>query len=113
MHFYVKILHVTYDVGSYFIIPYSRYLIYILIDFIFYFLGFQIIHDLNCLESEVCSDYLGHVLELLSSCSTEVVDLLKRSILQGGKSLKDLVPRVINSVIETLVEKSVEVNYYI
>lgn len=76
-------------------------------------MGFQIIHDLSCLEAEVCSDYLGHVLKLLSSCSTEVVDLLKRSILQGGKSLKDLVPRVINSVIETLVEKSVEVNYYI
>ncbi|KAA8542136.1 hypothetical protein F0562_023288 [Nyssa sinensis] len=67
-----------------------------------------IIHDLNCLVAEVSGDYLGHVLKLLSSCSAEVVDLVKQSILQGGKSLKDLVPLVMNSIIETLVEKSVE-----
>lgn len=67
-----------------------------------------IIQDLNILEEEVCGNYVGHVLELLNSCSNEVLDLLKRSILQGGRSLKDLVPQVINCIIETLVEKSVE-----
>lgn len=68
-----------------------------------------VINDLNCLVEEVCGDYLGHVLELLKSCSPEVLDLVKQSILQGGKSLKDLLPRVISSIIVTMVERSVEV----
>lgn len=54
-------------------------------------------------------DYLGHVLELLKSCSIEVLDLVKESILQGGNSLKDTLPLVINSIVDALVEKSVEV----
>ena len=71
----------------------------------------QIIHDLNCLASEVCGDYLGQVLQILSSCSAAVLDSVKQSILHGGKSLEDLVPLVINTIIEALVEKSVEVSY--
>ncbi|KAF5957322.1 hypothetical protein HYC85_004547 [Camellia sinensis] len=67
-----------------------------------------IIYDLNCLLAEVSGDFLGHVSELLSSCSTEVLDLVKQSILQGGKSLKDLIPPVMYSIIGTVVEKSVE-----
>lgn len=67
-----------------------------------------IIHDLNCLASEVCGDYLGQVLQILSSCSAAVLDSVKQSILHGGKSLEDLVPLVINTIIEALVEKSVE-----
>ncbi|XP_024027149.1 conserved oligomeric Golgi complex subunit 2 isoform X1 [Morus notabilis] len=67
-----------------------------------------IIHDLNCLATEVCGDYLQHVLQLLSSCPSDVLDLVKQSILQSGKSLTDLVPLVINTIVETLVEKSVE-----
>ncbi|XP_062168927.1 conserved oligomeric Golgi complex subunit 2 [Alnus glutinosa] len=67
-----------------------------------------IIHDVNCLEKEVCGDYLEQVLQLLSSCSADVLDSVKHSILQGGRSLKDLVPLVINTIIEALVEKSVE-----
>ncbi|KAL8042588.1 hypothetical protein ABFX02_09G062600 [Erythranthe guttata] len=67
-----------------------------------------IIHDINCLVDEVCGDYLGHVLELLKSCSPEVRDLVKQGILQGGNSLKVLQPLLINSIVETLVEKSVE-----
>ncbi|KAI3454999.1 hypothetical protein Pfo_011662 [Paulownia fortunei] len=67
-----------------------------------------IIHDLNCLMEEVCGDYLGHVLGLLKLCSPEVLDLVKQSILEGGNSLKVLQPLVINSIVETLVEKSVE-----
>lgn len=58
---------------------------------------------------EVCGDYLGHVLGLLNSCSAEVLDLVKQSILQGSNSIKVLQPPVINSIVEALVEKSVEV----
>lgn len=72
----------------------------------------QIIHDLNCLVEEVCGDYLGHVLGLLKSCPREVLDLVKQSILQGGDSLKVLQPLVINSIVETLVDKSVEVSNF-
>ncbi|KAI3463629.1 hypothetical protein Pfo_020292 [Paulownia fortunei] len=67
-----------------------------------------IIHDLKCLVEEVCGNYLANVLEVLKSCSTEVLDLVKQSILQGGNSLKVLQPLVMNSLVETLVEKSVE-----
>ncbi|KAK4568991.1 hypothetical protein RGQ29_004410 [Quercus rubra] len=67
-----------------------------------------IIHDVNCLVLEVCGDYLGQVLQILSSCSAAVLDLVKQSILHGGKSLEDFVPLVINIIIEALVEKSVE-----
>ncbi|XP_027179730.1 conserved oligomeric Golgi complex subunit 2 [Coffea eugenioides] len=67
-----------------------------------------IIHDLHYLVNEVSGNYLGHVLGLLKSCSTEVLDLVKQSILQGGNSLKDLLPHIMNSITDTLVEKSVE-----
>ncbi|KAA8540690.1 hypothetical protein F0562_024391 [Nyssa sinensis] len=67
-----------------------------------------IIHDLNCLVAMVSGDYLERVLELLNSCSAEVLDLVKQSILQGGKSLRDLIPLVMSSIIETLVENSME-----
>ncbi|KAK4414140.1 Conserved oligomeric Golgi complex subunit [Sesamum alatum] len=67
-----------------------------------------IIHDLKCLVEEVCGSYLGNVLEVLKSCSTEVLDLVKESILQGGNSLKVLQPLVMNSIVETIVEKCVE-----
>ncbi|KAL1541822.1 Conserved oligomeric Golgi complex subunit 2 [Salvia divinorum] len=67
-----------------------------------------IIHDLNNLMEEVRGDYLDHVLGLLKSCSSEVLDLVKQSILQGSDSLKVLQPPVINSIVEALVEKSAE-----
>lgn len=70
----------------------------------------QVIHDLNNLVEEVCGDYLAYVLGFLKSCSPEVLDLLKQSILQGSNSLKVLQPLVINSIVEALVEKSVEVS---
>ncbi|KAK1376018.1 Conserved oligomeric Golgi complex subunit 2 [Heracleum sosnowskyi] len=68
-----------------------------------------VIHDVNCLAEEVCGNYLDHVLDLIKSCSPEVLNLVKQSILQGGTSLKDLVPQVINSITEMMVEKSVDV----
>lgn len=74
-------------------------------------LALQIIHDINCLHTRVCGDFLEHVLELLSSCSGDILDLVKHSILHGGKALNDLVPAIINTIVETLVEKSVEVSF--
>lgn len=70
----------------------------------------QIIHDLKCLVDEVSGDYLANVLEVLKSGSSEVRDLVKQSILQGGNSLKVLQPVVLNSIVEIIVEKSVEVS---
>ncbi|WCJ36242.1 Conserved oligomeric Golgi complex subunit 2 [Euphorbia peplus] len=67
-----------------------------------------VIHDLTCLAAEVRGDYLDHVLQLLSSCSGDILGLVKQSILQGGKSLNDLAPLAINAIIEALVEKAVE-----
>ncbi|XP_043703780.1 conserved oligomeric Golgi complex subunit 2 [Telopea speciosissima] len=71
-------------------------------DFIF------VMHDIDYLVNELSNDFLDHVLQLLASCSTEVLDLVKQSILQCGKSLKDLLPLIMNTMIEALVEKSVE-----
>ncbi|GAB4860459.1 Conserved oligomeric Golgi complex subunit 2 [Ancistrocladus abbreviatus] len=67
-----------------------------------------IIHDINFLVAEVCGDYLQHVLQLLASCPIEVQDLVKQSILHSGKSLEDQAPPIMRSIIEALVEKSVE-----
>ncbi|RAL48071.1 hypothetical protein DM860_017862 [Cuscuta australis] len=67
-----------------------------------------IIHDMNCLAEEICGAYVDHVLELLNSCPTQVLDFVKQSILQGVKSLKDLLPLVISAVVETIVEKAVK-----
>ncbi|KAL2321690.1 hypothetical protein Fmac_026069 [Flemingia macrophylla] len=71
-------------------------------DFIF------VIHDIRYLEEQVRGDYLQHVLQLLSSCSPDVLESIRQSILLGGQSLKSLEPLVIKTVVESLVEKSVE-----
>ncbi|KAA3476169.1 conserved oligomeric Golgi complex subunit 2 [Gossypium australe] len=68
----------------------------------------QVIHDINFLGKEISGAYLDHVLRVLSSCSTEILDLVKQSILHCGKSLDDLLPLVINTIKEALVQKSVE-----
>ncbi|XVE65929.1 hypothetical protein DITRI_Ditri08aG0039200 [Diplodiscus trichospermus] len=67
-----------------------------------------IIHDISCLAKEICGAYLDHVLQVLSSCSTEVLDLVKQSIMYSGKPLDDLLPLVIDTIKEALVQKSVE-----
>ncbi|KAH8486739.1 hypothetical protein Peur_069848 [Populus x canadensis] len=67
-----------------------------------------IIHDINCLVTEVCGGYLDDVLQLLSSCSIDILDLVKQSILQGGKSLNGLIPLVINAITESLVDEAVK-----
>ncbi|CAJ2664222.1 conserved oligomeric Golgi complex subunit 2 [Trifolium pratense] len=71
-------------------------------DFIF------VIHDIRCLEEHVHGDYLQHVVQALSSCSPDVLESVRQSILQSGQSLKSLEPLVIKAVVESLVEKSVE-----
>ncbi|KAG1363477.1 conserved oligomeric Golgi complex subunit 2 [Cocos nucifera] len=67
-----------------------------------------VMHDINFLVGELSGDYLGHVLQLLESCSAEVLDLAKQSILQAGKSLENLLPIVMDTMIEAIVEKSIE-----
>lgn len=66
-------------------------------------------HDITVLVREICGDYLGQVLQALGSCSGEVVDLVRQSILQAGRTLEDLLPSVVDTMIEAIVEKSVEV----
>ncbi|QCD81158.1 conserved oligomeric Golgi complex subunit 2 [Vigna unguiculata] len=67
-----------------------------------------VIHDIRYLEEQVRGDYLQHVLQLLSSCSPDVLESIRQSILLGGQSLKSIEPLVIKAVVESLVEKSVE-----
>lgn len=62
------------------------------------------------MEEQVHGDYLQHVLQLLSSCPPDVLESVRQSIIQGGQSLKSLEPLVIKAVVESLVEKSVEVS---
>lgn len=69
----------------------------------------QIIHDVDFLAREVCSDYLGLILQLLSSCSAEVHDSVKESILHRGKSLSDMIPPIIRTIIDAMAEKAAEV----
>ncbi|KAK2355957.1 conserved oligomeric Golgi complex subunit [Trifolium repens] len=71
-------------------------------DFIF------VIHDIRCLEEHVRGDYLQHVVQALSSCSPDVLESVRQSVLQSSQSLKSLEPLVIKTVVESLVEKSVE-----
>ncbi|PIA51192.1 hypothetical protein AQUCO_01100194v1 [Aquilegia coerulea] len=67
-----------------------------------------VMHDINRLVTELGGDYLQSVLEVLSSCPSEVLDLVKQSILHGGKSLKDVLPQIMSTMTESVVEKSVE-----
>jgi hypothetical protein len=74
------------------------------------FPSWQVIHDVNCLVSEVCGDYLGHISQYLSSSSTEVLDVVRISIEQGGVSLEKVLPLLTKTIIDVIVDKSVEVN---
>ncbi|RHN70505.1 putative COG complex component, COG2 [Medicago truncatula] len=48
------------------------------------------------------------MVQVLSSCSPNVLESVRQSILESGQSLKSLEPLVIKAVVESLVEKSVE-----
>ncbi|KAL1211677.1 Conserved oligomeric Golgi complex subunit 2 [Cardamine amara subsp. amara] len=67
-----------------------------------------VIHDVNCLVLEVCGNYVGHISNYLSSCSSEVLDVVRKSMLQGGESLENVLPLVTKTIIEVTVDKSVE-----
>lgn len=69
-------------------------------------------HDISVLISELSGDFLGHVSQLLSSCSYEVIGLVKESITQAGQSLEQLQPVILDIMIEAIVEKSVEVGQW-
>lgn len=69
-------------------------------------------HDVTFLVSELSGDYLRQVIQVLGLCSVEIVDLVRRSILEAVKTLEDLLPPIMDTVIEAIVEKSVEVNYF-
>lgn len=71
--------------------------------------SFQVIHDVNYLVSEVCGDYLEQISQYISSCSTEVRDVVRMSMLQGGDKLKEVLPLLTNTIIEIIVDKSLEV----
>lgn len=58
---------------------------------------------------EICGDYVENVMELFSSCPSEVLDPIKQSILQSAESLGNMAPPVIKLIIDVLVEKSMEV----
>ena len=80
-----------------------------LLEYLEFHTSLQVIHDVNDLVSEVCGDYLGHISRHLSSCSTEVLDVVRTSMLQGGDKLKEVLPLLTNTIIEIIVDKSVEV----
>ncbi|XP_010464008.1 PREDICTED: conserved oligomeric Golgi complex subunit 2-like [Camelina sativa] len=67
-----------------------------------------VIHDVHCLVSEVRGDYAGHISHHLSSCSSGVLDVVRKSMLHGGESLENVIPLVTKTIIEVIVDKSVE-----
>ncbi|KAJ1685217.1 hypothetical protein LUZ63_016607 [Rhynchospora breviuscula] len=71
-------------------------------DFVYVF------HDVSVLISELSGDFLGHVSQLLSNCSDEVVQLVRESIAQASQLLQQLLPVILDTMIESIVEKSVE-----
>ncbi|KAK9748308.1 hypothetical protein RND81_02G049400 [Saponaria officinalis] len=65
-----------------------------------------ILHDVKVLVNEVRGDYVGQVMEVLSSCPSEVLEPIKQSILLSGKTLEDVVPLATDSITRTLFAKS-------
>uniref|UniRef100_A0A0D6R2N2 Conserved oligomeric Golgi complex subunit 2 n=1 Tax=Araucaria cunninghamii TaxID=56994 RepID=A0A0D6R2N2_ARACU len=66
-------------------------------------------HDVDLIVKEVNGSFLENVLGLLTSCSVEVLALVKQSILHASQSLLDFMPTILDVMIEAVVEKSVEV----
>ncbi|CAH2066420.1 unnamed protein product [Thlaspi arvense] len=67
-----------------------------------------VIHDVNCLLSEVRGDYVEHISHYLSPCSSEVLDMVRKSMLQGAESLQNVLALLNKTIIEVIVDKSVE-----
>ncbi|KAG0489863.1 hypothetical protein HPP92_006726 [Vanilla planifolia] len=68
-----------------------------------------VMHDVGFLVAELSGDYLEHVLcRLLESCSSEVLDLVRRGFLQAIRSLTDYLPILKDRMVEGISERSVE-----
>jgi hypothetical protein len=76
------------------------------------FICLQVMHDVHGIISELSEsgNFIGHVHQLLSSCPTEVLNLVKQSILQAVEPLKELLPAIMNVMIGVIVRKSNEVS---
>ena len=66
-------------------------------------------HDVDYLKNKVKNDFLEIILQLLQSCSSQILDLVNQSILEAGSSLKDLLPSLLDAIVDSIVEKSSEV----
>ncbi len=69
-------------------------------------------HDVNAIIGELSESgqFVKHVNQLLASCPTEVLALVKQSILQAVEPLKELLPAVMNVMIGVMVKRSNEVS---
>ncbi|KAJ3692310.1 hypothetical protein LUZ60_012660 [Juncus effusus] len=67
-----------------------------------------VIHDINILVKQISGEFLGQINQLLNSCSDEVINLVRNSILQAGNSINEIIPIILDVMIESIVEKSVE-----
>jgi hypothetical protein len=70
----------------------------------------QVMHDVNAVISELLESgqFVEHVNQLLASCPTEVLALVKHSILQAVEPLKELLPAIMNVMIMVIVKRSNE-----
>ncbi|KAL5705148.1 hypothetical protein ACHQM5_023489 [Ranunculus cassubicifolius] len=69
-----------------------------------------VLHDTNCLITELGGDYLESVVKILSSCPNEILNMIKQSILQGVESLKNIAPQVMQRITTALVDRGVDVS---
>ncbi|CAN6297050.1 unnamed protein product [Urochloa humidicola] len=69
-----------------------------------------IMHDVHAVIGELSESgsFIGHVNQLLASCSIEVLNLVKQSILQAVEPLKELLPAIMNVMIGIIVKRSNE-----
>ncbi|KAL5702562.1 Conserved oligomeric Golgi complex subunit 2 [Ranunculus cassubicifolius] len=67
-----------------------------------------VLHDTNCLITELGGDYLESVVEILSSCPAEILNMIKQSILQGVESLKNVAPQAMKTITTALVDRGVD-----
>lgn len=67
-------------------------------------------HDVRLLISELTGGFLANVIRYLESCSADVLDIVKESILHAAKSLEDSVPAIMDAMIEGTAVKCIEVS---
>uniref|UniRef100_A0A0D3FRD5 Conserved oligomeric Golgi complex subunit 2 n=1 Tax=Oryza barthii TaxID=65489 RepID=A0A0D3FRD5_9ORYZ len=69
-----------------------------------------VMHDVNAIIGELSESgqFVKHVNQSLASCPTEVLALVKQSVLQAVEPLKELLPAVMNVMIGVIVKRSNE-----